>query len=350
MTLVAVPPFMLWDWAIIGGGGNSTSVLDAANEKYAIIMQAPKAGTIDKFMFRTGTVTTGETLDVRVETVAADGSPSGSLWAANTNAAVVVANADDNVAKEATFTAGAVVAKGDWFAIVLAMPGVTSGNMQITRSINSGFMSAPYAMHFTASWARLTSWPYGAVHYTDGWASIPGLFTAGGGTGAFASSTNPDERGNKITVPFACKVSGIWKADTTNDGDYTLKVYDSANNVLSDINIDGNFHADANSPPMYLWLDNELTLAAGDVVRVTLLATTATNVGIADISCPSGLAAALPGGGNVVGTTRNDAGAWTDTAETNYLLGLIISALDDGAGGSAGGGATRRVWGRGGQH
>jgi hypothetical protein len=54
-------------------------LIDATGEKYAAIIQIPKTGTISKIGFRTGTVTTSQTLRGGIETVdAATGAPTGT--------------------------------------------------------------------------------------------------------------------------------------------------------------------------------------------------------------------------------------------------------------------------------
>ena len=64
---------------------NRTS--EAANEQAAGVFQAPFTGTIDKVIFATGTVATGGTVDVRLETVSiANGDPTGTLLGTNSNA------------------------------------------------------------------------------------------------------------------------------------------------------------------------------------------------------------------------------------------------------------------------
>src|SRR5688572_2287311 len=70
--------------------------LDASGEKIGWVLQAAATGAIDAIWFRTGTVTTGDTVDVRIETVdPSTGLPTGTLWSANTNVSVVIANGDD---------------------------------------------------------------------------------------------------------------------------------------------------------------------------------------------------------------------------------------------------------------
>ena len=61
-------------------------LLNAASEEAAGVLYAPKTGTISKIGFLTGTVTTGDTVDARMETVsAANGDPTGTLLGTNSN-------------------------------------------------------------------------------------------------------------------------------------------------------------------------------------------------------------------------------------------------------------------------
>lgn len=62
-------------------------LLDANGEKAALVFAATAAKAIRKIHFRTGTVTTGDTVDCRVETVdtAANGDPTGTLHTTNSN-------------------------------------------------------------------------------------------------------------------------------------------------------------------------------------------------------------------------------------------------------------------------
>lgn len=331
MTLQTIPPSPLWD-TTMKQVGYASILLDAANEKAAYIVQAPKSGTIDRVCFRSTTVTAAEAAAlVRVETVV-DGTPSGTLFGTNTSGTANI-NASDTW-YEVTLTAGAAVTKGDWLAVVVALPVGTSGNLNLARG-NQAHVSRPYVAHFTAAWSKITAPPIGALRYNDAsYPHIPGLLSFDSlATGTFQTATNPDERGNKITVPFACKVWGIWQNGVTSDGDFTVKLYDDADTVLSDLAVDGDHHSDTAAVSEFIGFDNEVTLAAGDVVRLTLLATAGTSTALVEATCPSGLSAALPGGGQMVYTTRNDGGAWTDTTGKVAFLGLIVSALSDGAGG-----------------
>src|SRR3990167_3397480 len=104
----------------------TTYVIDAAAEKVAIVVAASTAKDIHKVHVRTGTVTTGDTVDVRIETVdsATTGDPTGTLWQTNTNGALVIADGDDSVWKSVTLTADATsLVIGDVYAVVIVNGG-----------------------------------------------------------------------------------------------------------------------------------------------------------------------------------------------------------------------------------
>lgn len=342
MTLQAVAPVPLFlleysDIATLG-----SNLIDANGEKAAAVFQAPKAGTIDRVCFRTALVTTGDTVDVRLETVGADGNPSGTLVGTNTNASQVINATDDNVWFEVTLTAGAVVTAGQLIAIVVALPASGAvGVMNIARYRAPNGPGLPFTTLFTGTWSKLSGYrPIAAVRYNDGsYPSIVGVLPLSAYTAnAYNSGSSPDERGNKITLPVACKVIGAWFVSSASAvGDYSIKLYNVSDTLLTSATLDGDAQFPVAGGVGYVYFDAEVTLAASDVVRLTKLPTTVTNTDLFSITAGTNAAAALPGGTAVVRTTRTDAGAWTDTSGQQHLIGLIVSALDDGA--SSGGGA-----------
>lgn len=343
MTLAAInaTPLFLHPGNV---GPLGTIILDANDEKAAFIVQAPKTGSIDRVLFRTAAVSIGDTVDVRVETIGTDGFPSGTLWAANTNASQIILASDDNVWFEVTLTASASVTRGEIFAIVVSLPSIAVGNLQIARiSGTQNFVKGFPLPHVYAAGA----WGGGSgdggavcgVRYSDGsYPNLNGVLTGTTASTGFNNSSSPDERGNKITVPIDCKVVGCWVLrSAAANGDVTYKLYDNAGSLAASKAFDGDI-LDRTSGGLYLLLfDTEVTINAGDVVRITALPTTATNTDINTLTgVSSSHAAALPGAGNVVLTTRTDAGAWTDTVGSESTIGLLLSAGDDGAGGGGG--------------
>jgi hypothetical protein len=123
-------------------------------------------------------------------------------------------------------------------------------------------------------------------------------------------------------------------AAAAQSGDFTILLRDSGGTLLASKAIDGDAHQGSSAVYERYPLDTEVTLAAGDVVRLTKRPDSASNTSVCEFTCPSGLSAALPGGGAMVYTSRTDAGAWTDTADKVAAIGLILSALSDNTGGA----------------
>lgn len=342
MSLVSVSPFPLW---FIKGAtsGQSNMLLDAAGKKGAFVFQAPKTGTIDRLLFGLGIVTTSATLDVRLETVGTDGNPSGTLKGTNTNGPC--STLVSSTFREVTLTAGASVTKGDWLAIVIVNPAVSPGNLNILRwnSVTSTF---PYTAAFSGTWGKACLVFPGGVRYSDGtYPYIEGILLATPTAPAFSNASTPDERGSKIIVPFNCKVSGLWFTNMSIStlGDWDAVLYDASNTVLKTISVDGDITNAATSAiqPFVVMFDTEVTLTAGDIVRAIKKPTTATTATGATVIIPSSISTniiqSLPGGASSIYTYRTDAGSWTDDAGTAWCVGLMVSAIDDGA---AGGGSS----------
>lgn len=330
--LVDVQPFPLWFPAAMA---TPTGVLlDANSEKAAWVGFAPKTGSIDRAIIRLGTVTTGETVDVRLETVGADGNPSGTLFGTNTNASLVVALTDDDIwPPEVTFTAAASVTRGDRIALVVAFPAIATGNLNLER-VATGESSFPYTSTFAAAaWTRAAGSLLGGLRYSDGnYARTPSLVPYRLANNNYNNTSSPDERGNLITVPGHCKCSGLWvvNGSTSTLGDFDAVLYDINNNVLESVSMDGDLTAVTSGVniPFFCPFDTEVTLQPGQQVRAIKKPTSATNVNQSRIVAPSSSAAeAMPGGSAMVRTARTDAGTWSQTANEQAGIGLLISAI-----------------------
>lgn len=332
--LVDIPPISLHQAEFLGALAVSNMLIDANGEKAAIIFQPPKTGTITHLAFRTGNLTTSDTLAIRGETVSASGEPSGSLWATNTSGsqASLVANTWYEVA----LTAGIVVTDVSVpIAFVIALPASGAvGNMNIAR-VNvpgGGSIDFPYALLYTGSWAKSASQTgLMAVKYSDGTRPpVLGVAQALYVNNAYSSSSNPNERGNKIVLPFTAKIKGVWHhPGSAVAGDFSLNLLDSANAVLQTVTVDGDYNNASNPTVSYHQFPGESIIQAGATIRVTKKPTSATNVAMYDATAPisgQGLAG-LPMGAYTCLTTRQNAGAWTDSTDTQAKIGLIISAL-----------------------
>jgi hypothetical protein len=312
-----------------------TFVLDAANEKAGMIFTVPKAGTISKVGFTTRTVTTGATVDVRIETVGGDGFPTGTLWATNTNGAQVIADANDNTWFLKSLTAGAVVAEGDIIAVVVVTP--SGGNMEIGRARFDEYMF-PYTAHFTSSWAKATNTgtPLVALEYNDGsYGVADGVYPITSITAvSYNSGSTPDEKGLILSLPFKCRAIGAWaKCSPTAGGTMRYKLYDSdGSTVLAQTpSLDQDIILSTDGNNYHCRFTSAVTLQKDAAYRLTILPETATDVQ------PMGFgvnAAAIMdsfcGGQNIHLTTRTDGGSWSQTATERLAMGLLIDQFDDG--------------------
>lgn len=337
MSLVAIGapiPF----WKMFGKtSSTSSATMSAAGDKYAQVFAAPKTGTIDRVRIRTGVVTTGATVDVRLESVTAStGDPSGSLAAANTNASWVIANTDDNVWVEIPLTAGYAATQGEILAIVVVNPGVSFANMVFPRGPSVDSPAFGFSDFFTAAaWNKAQNLGYMGVRYNDGlYAHIPSLVSELPAGASFNSTTNSagggDERGNKITIPIACTVYGFWIEPATAKAAQDIVLYDANDNVLLTKAFDADLTVNSSGGDVLVPFASTVDLVAGQVVRI-VQKPGASNVTNWTVTVAAGLGTTFPGGTACVYTRRTDAGAWTDTSDKVSMIGLLLSRLDDGA-------------------
>lgn len=329
--------------AALNGITLSTGIaITGAGYKAALVFQAPKTGTIDRIYFRTGTVTTGDTVDVRLETVDGSGNPSGTLQATNTNGACIVADTDDNVVKYADLTASASVTAGDVLAVVVAN-GATPGSMVIS-STSVPLASLPYSnVYGGAFWAKNNNALCVALRYDasgtksyDQMGSVMPIKAVN--TLSPSTATTPDEVGNVIVLP-KCRITGAWaikNAGAARDFDIVLYSGTTALRTLS-------WDADANSSQSNLLVRKFVFAssyeAAAGTYRLVAKPTTTSAIALQEITVEeAAMLGALSMGTSCQKTERTDAGAWSDTDTARMMMGVEIDQLDDGA--SSGGEKT----------
>lgn len=319
--------------AITGLGTGSAfaeanNILTAAGHYAAIIINPPKAGTISTISGYSG-LNSGS-VDVRVETVdASNGRPTGTLWAANTNASVTISATGFFTA---TLTAGAVVAETDKLAIVFTW---VSGSPRIVSARFFGTTAFPYRVINTGSVAKGNSseMVIAALGYNDGsFAYSPYVLQYNVGSTTFNSGSTPDEIGNLFTLPRDYSVVGVWGALGGSGADFDIVLY-SGSTALATISMD----KDVFSTSINFYFTQRcaaVSLTASTQYRL-VFKPGASDIGIVRMVGPSSDArSAMPGGSAWQRTSRADAGAWTETATEAVLLGLLV---DDSA---ASGGVT----------
>lgn len=339
MPLVTVPGMFLpaHFYGPTASAPSFTSQALGASDKYGMVFQAPKTGNIRKISFRTGTVGTAQDTDARIETVdPATGFPSGTLKTVNSNATIAAASITANAwVTSPAFTADAAVTVGDLIAAVLVP--TSTPNYQVNGfTVGTSGFRVPYPVYDSGTgYTKPTDHIPGiGVEYDDGsYYFIPNtvpILTITAHT-TFNTGSTPDEIGMKFKMLAPCRVNGIWIwADT--DGDFDVVIYDSdGTTVLSTTSFDKDNRQGTGSGHHFLLLDTPVELLADTYYRVTILPSSATNLGIYSITVGSAaILDQLAGGQYFHFTSRTNAGAWTDVTTQRPLLGLMIDQISNG--------------------
>lgn len=337
--------------------GANTIVFDSITDRLAYVGRSPITDSISKIYFRMGTVTTGDTVDVRIESVSG-GRPTGTLIDSgttnNAHVTVAIADTDDNVWKTATLGTAAALTAGQEFAIVIVH---SSG-----ATPNEIFISAPaaitgYAGHYPlmlqdvggGTWAGiLATWEWVVEMTTAGVVAISGLspLNGAGTITAYNNTTNPNERAMKFVAPMKCRVIGlrVGMFNTAAGADFTFSIWDSTDNPaanptpLAQVAESGNYALSTTQDGLVdMIFPAPLTLVAGATYYAGVRPDTANNIGLGEMSA-AGTGAAVNAirafgiGSNLaclstrqwVGT---DPGAWTDTTTTLPMISLIIDSV-----------------------
>ncbi len=310
------------------------SAVTSANASAAAIVQAPKTGTIDKIYVLVGSVSgTTPTIDCRLETLTGQ-FPSGTLLGAGSNATQAVAT---NTGYIVTLGTAVAVTRGQLFAIVFTYSLGTTINIKLNNGLFN--LKFSYGAFKTAGAYAAASTPVCTVGYNDSsypfnYPLVPALATATN----FNSSSTPDERGNKFNLLVGRRIAGIQVAyqNSSAAADFDLCLYSTdGTTLLASVSIDADQLFGTSGGWMRVFFSANVDLAIGNGYRVTVKPTTTTdNAWVRYQGASSAIMEALPGGTDWGGTSRTDAGAWTDVATDWYAIGLICTGIDIPASGS----------------
>jgi hypothetical protein len=196
---------------------HNSHTIDAAGERVAFRMIIGRSGTITKIGFRTGAVTTAQTLKVELQTISlTTGEPTGTLYGGSAKGTQAAPAA--NTYYEVTLGTSATAVAGDYVAIVIEFDS-TVGNLEIdvvrTGSVVDNVGHPNTMIRVGGSWSIATEdWPI--CHFV--YSGTPDIYdsnmcfpikdcfehSGGGAIGA--------QMGLKFTMPFAARLSGAYLA------------------------------------------------------------------------------------------------------------------------------------------
>lgn len=350
MALVALPsvfsfPVPARGTATPAVGTTAAITLDAAGEYTAVIFMARQAMTISHVGFHVTTATGSPTADVRIETVAADGMPSGTLWAANTN---LVTGALSTGWGLHALTASASVTAGQMVCVkVLYNSGTTLALSRVNNLVWGGSEGNPYAVLNTGTPTKTALLSYCLLMAIGSSATsfyglrsviMPGSAIT---NTAYANATG-ERRGVRFQVPFPCRCCGMLDWNSASVGDFDISLYDDAGTLLESAAVDGDHAVNTSVGTQNLFFDTPVTLAANTWYRAVKTPTSATNDTISVLTLPSAdyMGGFGWGNGKAHYTTFTTAGGWVDSATDQIPLFMrpLMDQLDDGAGGGTTGG------------
>lgn len=327
--------------------------VDASGEKAATVFQAPATGTLDKFEFRLGSVSSAQALKVSFQNVSlADGNPDGTVdefrviasgsVTANTWIApgLMTSDGTDGGTKRS-------VTRGDLIACVVEFDS-TVGNINVsTLALGQSLQGVNYVELFaSAAWTKINSHqPVLAIKYDTGvyhFIAPDVLPISALNNVTYNTGSASDERGLIFSVPWPCTVDGAWTLIDL-DGDTDLVLYDSGGTALQTLSLDKDVRQITSAKNNYHRFPASVNLTAGATYRLVAKPTTATSIILTDYDVP-GVAYmnACSGGSNFHYTERADGGTWTQTTTKRPWMGIHISAFDDGAGVGGGGNTYSR--------
>jgi hypothetical protein len=351
MTLQTITPPIYVGPKVLRDTSATTYTLDASGEYVAWIIQAPKTGTIDRIHFYAGTVTAnGDGLRCRIETVSTTtNAPSGTLVGGSSEVTHTTTTA--NSWNRGTAGLGAAVTRGDLIAVKLLSPagttfngvirakfdnnkgpGVDPVNLLVPFVVNAlpaATAVSPGAMTFALEYND------GSVPYID--AAIPASSVA---STSFNSSSSPDERGNLFQVPVPMRVIGVYHQLVPGGANQTcdLVLYDNGDSAIGTISLDLDQYRAAAASSSTHYFSSAISLTANTNYRLVVKPTVTSGMSVTQyvLDTSAGTTALREAGMSGTTwqlTTRADAGAWTETADTIACIGLIVDQIDDGAGG-----------------
>jgi len=327
---------MPWGRAFGDTPAYTSLLIDASGEYVGFVFRVPKTGSIRNIGFRTGAVTSSQTLNVSIVTVDGSGIPTSTAYGsmvAGTQAAPAA-----NTGYVVTLGTDATATEGDLVAVKIQFDG-TIGNLNI-QSFGFGVGTAYAVLNGTKQAAT----PVCSIEYSDGsYEPIIGVFPATGGvaSSSFNSGTGTfDEWALRVSFPYKVRLRGVRIGmSAAAAADFEIINYDGTSAVTGmTLTVDGDsMQGTGNRENVFLWTTTE-ELAANTTRYLSIRPTTVNNVTLNNFTLPEADAwDMIDGNLGWILAKRLNQGAW-DTSATTVVPFMvpIFDQLDDGTGGSSG--------------
>lgn len=350
MALIELPGGMLLPpmHRVLAGTGSQVVQLTAAGHIFAAVIRVPETGTLNRFVFRTGTNLLDGTSVIRMslqDVNPASGDPDGVVDEYRDVASaslpsdtwivpgLMTDNGLDGGNKRAVTQGDLLVCAIGYQTFVAADQLEVSNNGAIGISATVGGLSItfPYITENTGGAYAKRNYPLQiALEYSDGsfYTLGPDVMPATIGSQGFHSGSTPDEIGIKFSLPFPLRVSGAWaRLEVLNPCDIVL--YDSDGvGVLNTLSIDPDIRFASPDHGFWLW-PQSINLNANESYRIVVKPTTGAPVNLRYFTVP-GLAymGAIPGGTDFVWTSRTNGGAWSDDTVKRPFMGLYATHFE----------------------
>jgi hypothetical protein len=336
----------LWGPATIGNvtgniGALSAVSLNDADNAAGWVFNIPKDGTItDVGVLLVAENGTSPQYNVKLSTVGADGFPTTTDYGGSTGTPTTWTSAGF---KWVTLAGAATGAAGDFAAVHVYPTGSTpTGGNNITIPSVGVTMGMGVNVNFTVAWGAANTGAAGfAIKYSTG--EVYGIALSSATAHLVVrSNTTPDEVGDLFTLPanMTCTGARVMHAASALETSATVDVvlYSAADGVLASATISDKDFADNSNYIDVFW--DSVSLIANTQYRLIVKPTTGASGGIYlqrwSMDSTDAMAA-IPCGTTWQGTSRTDAGAWSNVATDMVMLALHISDITFIAGSGSGG-------------
>lgn len=365
MAITNVGPFTVPNWFYHSADGLATTDafsfgrMNASGDKISFIVRAPKAGTLNRFVFHLKAVGNNPDNGLRASFQTVDtstGHPdgtqdqyrdiTGTLTATFQVPGLMTSDGTDTGSKR-------TVALGEPIACVIDFVNfVASDSVDVSWFSSSGFNALSDRSHYMDEASdgsygiRSDSTPCIALEYDDGTYAVWDNGTSIGvpEITTFASNSNPDERALRFEMPYECQLTGVM-LQIDADAAVDVVLYDAASSVIDTISFTAALRSNVD-PGFYMayWPNGPHILDADTEYKISVKPTTTTSIRIINRLFPSSAyLASTPEGVEWYQATRVDGGSWSTDQTRRPVIHLMIDGIELTVTGG-GGGATSRTF------